>query len=289
MSSSKVAGAFLLLALLFFVPNGYAEDAIIHALTFNIRYGSARDEGHAWDSRKDAVVEVIRETKADFVGLQESLSFQNDFLRAELGSTYVLVGEGREGGNRGEYATLLYDSSKYTLVRAGRFWLSDTPEAAGSKSWSSLPRIVNWIEVLSNATSSRYLILNTHFSHESEEARDRSARLIRDRLPAMANDEETVVILMGDFNAPPGSPPHRTLTDPAVGFLDAQVQSGSAERRTFNGFRETLETDGRPIDWILYRGPIEVTSYRVLEERVGDVLPSDHYPVLATFRVENSR
>ena len=263
-------------------PSAGAEERLT-VLTFNIRYGTAKDEGHSWDSRRDAVVRLIQESFADFVGLQESLAFQNDFIRKGLGSAYVMVGEGREGGSRGEFGPIFYRSDRYTLVRAGRFWLSNTPDKIGSRSWSSLPRMVTWIEVLSNSSSDRILVLNTHFSHVSDDARSRGAELILRKLKQdIRPSRDTSVVLMGDFNSPPDSRPHQILAGPDGGFMDSQVESGSPEQPTFNGFKEPLPTEGHPIDWILFRGPLKVESYRVLAQKIDGVLPSDHFPVTAT-------
>lgn len=265
---------------------GGAEDAReLRALTFNIRYGTAKDENHRWEIRRDAVLQVIQESGADFVGLQEALDFQIDEILKGVDPRYTAIGEGREGGRNGEHASILYDSEKYSLLRAGRFWLSETPDRIGSKSWSDLPRIVTWVEVVSRDGESRkVLALNTHFCHRSDEARARSARLILERLENISDGNPDATLLMGDFNCPPGSPPHVTLTDPESGrFQDVQILTGSPEQRTFNGFREAESSEGRPIDWILVRGSLKPTEYRVLTEKLNGVIPSDHHPVFARF------
>ncbi len=286
MSGAKYSFCLLLVVANFFSTESIAAGQGLRVLTFNIRYGTARDEGHTWDLRKDAVVKLIQKSSADFVGLQESLDFQNDYILSKVDAPYVLVGEGREGGTRGEFAPVLFDSQKYTLIRAGRFWLSETPEVVGSKSWSDLPRVVSWIEVISRSSSMKFLVLNTHFSHVSDEARDRGARLILEKVMEIAPSKETGILLMGDFNCPPGSGPHQTLVQPKGIFLDTQSATGSPEQRTFNGFREPLTREGQPIDWVLFSGPLSAESYQVLTQKVDDVIPSDHFPVLTTFSIE---
>ncbi|MCA9438541.1 MAG: endonuclease/exonuclease/phosphatase family protein [Candidatus Omnitrophica bacterium] len=276
----------LTISSLFLTPFVVASEPPIQVLTFNIRYGTARDEGHTWDLRREAVVGAIEELSPDFVGLQEALDFQNDFILENLNSRYTLVGEGREGGRTGEHASILFDADKYTLVRADRFWLSDTPDIPGSKTWSDLPRILTWIEVLNRKTSQRFLVMNTHFSHVSDEARSKSAEMILKRLQSISPPDGTIVFLMGDFNCRPDSTPHATLTDSNKGFHDTQQTLGAPEQRTFNGFRDNEPDAGKPIDWILYKGPVAPLSYRVLTEKREGVLPSDHYPVLAGFKIK---
>ncbi len=252
------------------------------ALTFNIRYGTAQDEVHSWEHRKDSVLAVIRDSVPDVVGLQEALDFQNEYLADRLAPQYSFVGEGREGGIRGEYASILYRSDRFFLTRAGRFWLSDTPDIPGSMTWADLPRLVTWIELRGRKGDPAVLVLNTHFAHNSETARLLSARLIRDRLKDLTAPGVPVV-LMGDFNCTPGSPPHELLIREA-GFGDAQSELAVPPRGTFHGFTGVAH-GGQPIDWILFRGGIRPIEYRVREGEFLGQLPSDHYPVFARFSI----
>lgn len=250
------------------------------ALTFNIRYGTAKDEGNLWPDRKDAVVEVIRATQPDIVGIQESLSFQNEYLIDQL-PEFASVGEGREGGNEGEYAAILYRESRYSLARAGRFWLSDTPEVVGSMTWADLPRIVTWADLVERGNARRLIVLNTHFAHNSEDARQKSAELIVRRLAEIVPDQVDS-LLLGDFNCSPGSVAHTTILD--SGFLDPLTVLGVPPTPSFHGWKG-LVGEGGPIDWVLYRGRLEPTSYKVLNEKYLDRYPSDHFPVVTRFKL----
>ncbi|NUN94758.1 MAG: endonuclease/exonuclease/phosphatase family protein [Candidatus Omnitrophica bacterium] len=252
------------------------------ALTFNIRYGTAKDEGHEWEKRKESVLAVIRDSSPDVVGLQEALDFQNHFLLDQLAPRYAFVGEGREGGTRGEYASILYRADRFFLARAGRFWLSDTPDIAGSMTWADLPRIVTWVDLIQRDGALRILVLNTHFAHNSENARLLSARLIRDRLKDLAPPEIPVMV-MGDFNCRPGSPPHTVLLQEA-GLADTQATLSVPPQGTFHGFSGKAR-DEAPIDWVLFRGLAPI-GYKVLTGEFLGQLPSDHYPVFARFAAE---
>lgn len=251
------------------------------ALTFNIRYGTAKDEGHEWEKRKESVLAVIQDASPDVVGLQESLNFQNDFLADRLAPRYAFVGEGREGGTRGEYASILFRQDRFYLARAGRFWLSDTPEIPGSMTWADLPRIVTWVDLIERQGGKRILVLNTHFAHNSENARLLSARLIRDRLKELATPEIPVVV-MGDFNCRPGSPPYTVLLEEA-GLGDTRATLSVPPQGTFHGFSGTPR-DEAPIDWVLFR-ELTPIGYKVLDGEFLGQLPSDHYPVFARFAI----
>jgi len=56
---------------------------------------------------------------------------------------------------------------------------------------------------------------------------------------------------------------------------------------TFHGF--TGKTDGRHIDWILYRGDIQPGTPRVQTFHKGNQYPSDHFPVATDFTWKQNR
>ena len=65
-------------------------------------------------------------------------------------------GVGRDDGKRqGEYAGIYYRRDRFErdVTEEGTFWLSDTPEVPGSKSWgNSYPRVVTWIRLIDRST-----------------------------------------------------------------------------------------------------------------------------------------
>ena len=86
-------------------PEASASPAL-RVMTFNIRYGTARDGANRWELRKQHVVTTIREARPHLLGLQEALAFQLAYLRAELPG-YASVGVGRGGGERGEFSCIM--------------------------------------------------------------------------------------------------------------------------------------------------------------------------------------
>ncbi len=254
-------------------------------MTFNLRYGTAQDEGHLWEDRKAASLAVITEAQPDILGFQEALDFQNQFFIDNLGGEYEFVGEGREGGTKGEYSSILFRKTRFFLARAGRFWLSDTPEIAGSKSWASLPRIVTWADLVDHHNQSRVFVMNTHFAHDSAEARRKSAELIRQRLPELA-PSNACILVMGDFNCIPESEPYRILLGEGdMALRDSMTATQSLPMGTFHGFKGPSD-NGQPIDWILFGRGLKAIKYQVLSGRYFNVYPSDHFPVLANFLFE---
>ncbi|MEP0846102.1 MAG: endonuclease/exonuclease/phosphatase family protein [Phycisphaerae bacterium] len=259
----------------------------IRVLSFNIRYGTASDGPNAWPNRRPLVVQVIRDSAADLVGLQEVLEFQAEELVAAL-PEYELIGVGRDDGARGgEMVPVMYLKKRFTLVNAGHFWLSQTPENPGSVGWdAALPRLATWAHLRFRSNPLNEIrFINTHLDHRGVRARAEAARLIRNATDALGG---TAVIVTGDFNCAPGDEPHRVLTGDrgnAAELRDSYVELGHSERGagTFCNFRG--ETSGPRIDWILCNRRFDVVASDIIRFNADGRYPSDHFPVTATLRL----
>src|SRR5690606_15854253 len=100
----------------------------------------------------------------------------------------------------------------FTLVGHGHLWLSEHPERPGSIGWdAALPRMATWVKLQFRRNPYLHVtVFNTHFDHVGERARVESAELLRRWVETLGG---TPVIVMGDFNLPPGSPGYRALTE----------------------------------------------------------------------------
>jgi endonuclease/exonuclease/phosphatase family metal-dependent hydrolase len=262
----------------------------LRVMSFNIRYGTAADGENHWDKRKEFLVETIKAFDPDLVGTQETLGFQRDYLAEQLPS-HAVLGVGRDDGKeKGEMMALYYRKERFDKLDAGHFWLSETPDEPGSKSWdSSLPRMVTWVKLSDRTepTGKPILFFNTHFDHRGPEARLESARLLRRRIDSLAKD--CAAIVTGDFNAGEGSPPYQALFAKPEGqpalldcFRVAHPQRGE-EEGTATGFRAAA-TRGARIDWIAGTRDFQVTSAEIDRTERGGRTPSDHFPVKVTLR-----
>jgi endonuclease/exonuclease/phosphatase family metal-dependent hydrolase len=266
-----------LVLLLASAPSSAGEP--VRVMSFNIRYGKAPDGENAWPHRKNMVVAVIKDADPDLLGLQEALCDQLDFLTREL-DDYQRVGVGREADGKGEYSAILYRRSRFDLSDAGTFWLSDTPEEPGSRTWGNeLPRICTWARLLDRTSGKRLLYLNTHWDHQSQPARRQSGKLMGRRVLELARDDEPAIIT-GDFNASPENPAFRALLEEG-GLHDTFRKAHPDEKdvNTFNGF-------GRPsgvkIDAVVVTDHWETQDAKIVRTRVDGRFPSDHFPVTAT-------
>ena len=249
----------------------------LRVLSYNVRYGTAKDGDHHWDRRKDLCAARAVEFSPDLAGLQEALDFQNAHLRAALGN-YGQIGVAREDGkDKGEFTTILYRKDRLEPIESGTFWLSETPEVAGSKSWdSSLPRIASWARFRDKKAGGReFLHVNTHFDQRGPRARVESAKQIRAFVEKRGLAAPAIVT--GDFNAGPGSEPYKALVGT---LLDTWlVMNPEPAEGTAHGFTGKASTPR--IDWILCSPAFIVKEAGIDRHQEGGRYPSDHFPVWA--------
>lgn len=278
----------ILLAALLALPAAAKERADRYsAMTYNIRLDLASDGDNAWPHRRDALTGLIAYYAPDLVGMQEVLLNQKQAVEADL-PDYQFIGVARDDGkDKGEFSPLGFRRDRFALRDAGTFWLSPSPEAP-SKGWdAALPRVASWARLHDKAAKRNLLIVNTHFDHVGQVARVESARQIRRWIAAHHKANETVV-LMGDFNAPVGSPPYAAIVEPGAGALRDTLAISRTPHfgplGTFTGF-QIERNDPKPIDHIFVGDNVTVLRHATLTQQAGGRLPSDHYPVLANLCV----
>lgn len=255
----------------------------VTVVSFNIRYGTAQDEDHAWPNRRALVIDVLRDHAPQLIGIQEALRFQLDEIGAAL-PHYREVGVGRsDGKTAGEYAAILVDTTRFTIIGEGTFWFSDTPAVPGSMHWGNrITRISSWARLADRATRDTVRIFNVHWDHESQPSRERSAALLLERMRAASNDR---ILLTGDFNADESNSAFQSLlADPGVPLRDSfrALNPDAAVVGTFNAFRGDL--GGGKIDAVLVGPGWEVLQAGIDRRWVNGLWPSDHFPVVAVVR-----
>lgn len=257
-------------------------------LSFNIRFGTAKDGPNHWDQRKEFVVATIKKHDPDLLGTQETLDFQAAYLREQLPG-YTVVGVGRDDGKaKGEMAALFFRTSRFEKLDEGHFWHSLTPDVPGSKGWdTSLPRVTSWVKLKEKggAHDGRVVyFFNTHFDHMGKQARAESAKLIRQKIAALG--DSATAIVTGDFNAGEDSEPYRNLvSDEKPKLVDsyrAVNPKRETEEGTFNGFKGTRT--GARIDWIVHTSRLTPVAAGIDRVEQDGRNPSDHFPVWAKLR-----
>lgn len=283
----------LLLTILVAMPCKASEETekdLVRVMTFNIRYNTPADGENAWPHRKEFVLDVIREFRPDFLGLQEALPEQVAFLREAL-SEYGLLSRSREKDpNEGEACSVFYLKQRWVIdpLEQGTYWLSDTPDEPASITWgNACTRIVTWARFTQIDTGRPLVFINTHFDHRSAGARRASAVMLRDRIAAFP--DSAPVVLVGDFNASETDDSMRILREKpaseAAPLVDSYRAVHPSEEKvgTFNGFAGT--DTGAKIDHIFVRGGAKVIDAAIIRVQRDGRYPSDHFPVTATIRL----
>lgn len=275
-------------------PSVFAAEAKpdVRVMSFNIRYGTANDGVNRWELRRDFLVETVRAFSPDLLGTQETLGFQRDYLAEKL-PEYDHLGVGRDDGReRGEMMALYYRKDRFEKLDGGHFWLSETPDVVGSKSWdSSLPRMVTWVKLRDRRQESLppIVFFNTHFDHMGTTARLESAKLLRRKF-ALFSDTCSVIVT-GDFNTDEASPPYRALFDTVDSAPSPVIDSYRANRPdrltgmegTFSSFKADSIAGAR-IDWIGVSRDWQIRSTEIDHTSRDGRTPSDHFPVTAVLR-----
>lgn len=259
----------------------------VQVMTFNIRYDNPEDSLNNWAYRKDRAAKAIRFYEADIVGTQEVLHNQLEDLKQRL-PEFEAIGVGREDGKeKGEYSALWYRKDRFTAKESGWFWLSETPEVAGSKGWDgACERIATWAKLQDKQTGKEYFVLNTHLDHVGVAARREGVKLVLDKVQELGGD--LPVIVTGDFNAEPQSDVIRQMTDPAnpEHLTDARAVAKLVYGPdwTFHDFGGIPYDKRSRIDFIFVKNGLEVEKYGILAETENEAFLSDHAPVLVSVK-----
>jgi endonuclease/exonuclease/phosphatase family metal-dependent hydrolase len=264
------------------------DEPTLRVMTFNIRYGTANDGPDAWAQRRDFLIDVVRQFDPDLLGTQEVLAAQADFLAEKL-PDYTLAGVGRDDGKRGgEFSAALFKKDRFEPLGSGTFWLSQTPDVPGSKSWdSALPRVVTWARLRDRQPPHHAILwLNTHWDHRGRQARIEAGKMIRRWIDEHA--QSAIVILTGDLNVSDDHEGFRALVaaDAAPQLVDVFRQKHpepQTDEATFHGF--SGRTAGRRIDFVLGAAELRVDAADILRASRAGRYPSDHYPVTAVLRL----
>jgi endonuclease/exonuclease/phosphatase family metal-dependent hydrolase len=254
-------------------------------MSFNIRYGTAKDGENEWTARRDMLFDVIRDAKPDLLGLQEALDFQIDEILAAV-SGYAVVGVGRDdGAERGEYSAILFRTERFHVAEAGTFWFSDTPTVPGSKSWGNqITRISSWARFVDRDGRGFYHF-NLHLDHQSQPSRERSTVLLRGRIDTRAVPDPLIVT--GDFNVGETNPALATLTGGAgAPLVDTfrVLYPDVKDVGTFSNFKFGFHGTDK-IDYVLVQPGTEVMSAEIVRFSRNNRYPSDHFPVTARVRL----
>lgn len=261
----------------------------VNVMSFNIRMDNPEDSLNNWKYRKDVAAQIIKDQNIDIVGTQEVLHNQLQDLLERL-PDYNYVGVGREDGKqKGEYAALFYKKERFEEEDSGTFWLSETPDVAGSKGWDgACERVASWAVLKDKETGKKIFAINTHLDHVGETARQKGVTLLIDRAKELSNG--LPVIITGDFNAERESGVIKHALDPnnSMQLFDSYAIASTTDNAkwTFHDFGKLPEEERPYIDYVFVNKSVIVDEYKVMDEKLNDIYLSDHCPIVAKLTIK---
>lgn len=284
------------------------EDLEVSVMSFNVRLIAKEDNKQDyWTNRKEPMIKLLNSYGPDIIGFQEVTHPQYRYLIERLGDEYSYFGLSRSGMGlfRGdmvlkstdpevtlvnrilisiidEASVIFFRKSRFELLDASSFWLSQTPDKP-SKGWdASHKRICSYVQLKDHYTGESFGVFNTHMDHIGWQARENSVNLMIEKAHEQGDD---IFITMGDFNFPEGHELYDNIM--AEGTLsDSKYlapQEMSDDGPTYNGFGKSSREE--PIDFILVTEEyLDVKSYQILTDKYSNNnYISDHYPVFVRF------
>ena len=282
-----------------------AKAPAIRVMDWNVRYsaGDRKSPHNNWENRRDDFVNAVARENPDLIAFQEVLPDQRQFLEKRL-AAYDFTGEGRNADRKnGEASPVAWRRDRFDLVECGSFWLSETPDVPGSKSWGAMfPRICSYAVLKDKLTGKRFSFANTHTDHKSELAREKGMLLIIERMKKFGHGAP--IIFTGDHNCLEFEQPAIAVSKLLKDALYLSQTAPQGPWRTCNHWawrdneitiaqalamprekRSERGDDSEHIDYIYVSPGTKVLDYRTIAAtRPGKekLYVSDHFPLVST-------
>ena len=251
------------------------SDSEIKIMSFNLRVVSGEDaaSGNGWDTRKKGIPVMVRTINPTVIGVQEAQPTHLNYLSANL-TDYAYVGDGRDGGTKGEHTAIFYKKEEVDLIQSGTFWLSETPGQVSYGWGAQYRRIAPWAIFKKKATGEFFFHMNTHLDF-AEDVVTNEMYLIADKMREY-NPQGYPGAFTGDMNTTQGSSVFNVIR--TAGWKSARTEARDTDNSiTFHGFG----SGGGVIDHVFFN-KFTVTKFKVVNEKYNGVkYLSDHYPVYA--------
>lgn len=246
---------------------------MIKVMTYNILHGAAPGlKNSANNVNLEEVAKVIRSEDPDIVALQEVDSvwsrsnnlFQPKVLAEKTGLKYYYYRDSKSFTDSGGWGYGIAILSKYEMKDRHTIFLPNYFHS-GSENW------VNSIATIKFPNGREAKFICAHFDYLYEDNRILEALFTND----IARESEMSVILAGDLNSNPGSPPINTLNREFV-------QTCQKCEMTFSGNRPR-----KKIDYIMYSkgSPFTYKGEKVILNDQTQ-FASDHLPYMVELEWE---
>ena len=289
-------------------------DGIIKVATWNLRVPFPPDieRNLSWVDRRQSIASAIATIRPHILALQEDCYFMSEDLMnahieaamwggergaklSDIYNRYGLFNRNGESyptghwpenafssivGRDGEHNSVWYDKHRFGLMKNITFWMSRTPEVAGSSFDEITGRIVNCV-LLEDKTCNKkndpcmdIFFCSTHMPSGNATRQLLSVNVLSDMLAnfhngyttkmtvnksrSKGNNDNVVMMVSGDFNSAPGDDTYNAMVE--AGFVDSRTFS--KEDKSIEQYTDTTNdwygNEDSLIDYVwIYTGKAE--------------------------------
>ncbi len=251
--------------------------AIAKIVTYNLRccWKWTKEGIQSFIFRAGMIYEKILYENPDIIAFQEIVPKQLELLKRML-PEYEFYGQGRDKDFSDEGLYIAARKGVWSVVSHEAFWLSDTPNVPASRfaEQSDYPRICVTADLRHIESGKMLRIFDVHFDLE-EIARDKGMKCVLAKMAEANKTYPLPTMLMGDFNARPGSETIRICeanTEPKLYDITDHI---------VNTCHDYGKVDDQKIDYIYVTEDIKnsVVETDIWKTCYAGIYLSDHYPV----------
>ena len=242
-----------------------------------------------WKKRRTAVVSMVKAQSPDVFCTQGQYWNQVIYLGQQL-DEYDYVDYNGDGNSSvtGYHNTVMYKKDKYTLVKSGRFWLSQKPTSM-TYPWSSTDlvyRTAVWTLLKDNSTNAKFYVVSTEFNDGDEtediDARLSSSNLLISQLKSIMDGDDLPYIIAGELKASIDSDCLAPLYKNLISARESAKSSSSTE--SFNGFGDNTAASVLNSDHIfISEGSVEI--FKTILDEYDVKYMSEYYPIYSKIKL----
>lgn len=252
-------------------------------MTFNLHNNfSFASVSESFKLRLPVILSIINKYQPDIIGVQEMNGNMKSILVENL-INYQPVGQGRyPKKHRLNEHNDLFISKELAILDYETFWLSSTPSKPGSRfKMSIFPRICTYGLIKFEQRDIR--VYNTHFDHLFPWVRKWQLNQLITEI--QRHDQTIPMLIMGDFNTTTDSKLIKDFhfnQDHLYSIYNSMVIS-----HTHHNKKGAAYLSNSPIDYIYLSKNLKLLDFQIIYDKVDELYPSDHYPVLASIAFSN--
>ena len=250
----------------------------INVITFNIRCCNDPD-GHAIEERAPRLAEITARYAPDILCFQEYRPRWEAHIEKFYGEAYDMFLKYRNETVDIEASPILWRKDKFSCLRTGYFWLSDTPDEE-SRGWDekyNCYRMCVYCILKENATGKVFTVMNTHFGF-GDDCQVKSVKLIDEYRQAIS---EYPTFVTGDFNMKPDSMGYGEMSGR---LRDVNVLTDNDYTTTYHNYRPEAVTDMH-IDYCFVDEYVVPLRRKLITDTIDGKFPSDHYGIFVELEI----